>query len=116
MVKIDISPFKKLDHLISSVYIITKYKQCDLNTMTMLINSVLTSNYSERDISNFLTLKNLYPDNYGVEFFLNYNIQNKIDKILKAQNHFILFLSPSVKCVICSNILSKGNSVWLLSM
>ena len=112
MVKIDIAAFKTLDHFMSALYIVLKCKHFDPEMLTRIINSVLIQNFCEQDISNFITLISLYPNNFGVEFILKNNIQEKLDNALKiAESKSYIFLSPAVKCVVCNKLLCKGNSV-----
>ena len=117
MVIIDIAPFEKVDHLMSAVYIITKYKHYELKKITMLINSVLGSSYSVLDIDNFITLLSLYPNNYGVKFFSS-DIQNKINTILKSQTEIKLFvfITKVVKCINCFGLLNDGKCIKLKSI
>jgi hypothetical protein len=109
MVIIDIAPFEKVDHLMTAVFIITKYKHYELKTITMLINSALGSSYSILDIESFITLLSLYPNNYGVKFFSS-DIQNKINTILNSQTviESFVFLTPAVKCMNCFGLLNEG--------
>lgn len=96
-----------MDSFLSALFVVYNYSHLSLPSLSSLINKFTNWNYNEDDYRKLITRVNMLPDAFGKSFFVNMNIKNEIDSILKQESS-TNFETYALSCVFCSSSFIAG--------